>query len=169
MTRAGAFVCRELETWRFPAIKIPRSTELNWDIGVEVLACFVGCQPSRWLGRARLCLCLYQTTTISGAMTILAVEDEFFVRQDIASFFQDAGWVVVEAESGYRAIAICRSDMPIDVLFTDIQLIGWEVAEAFGPRAPTLWLFIPPAIRSSWCGAFGAACTSTSHIRRRLF
>ena len=71
----------------------------------------------------------------SGAMTILVVEDEFFVRQDIASFFRDAGWVVVEAESGYRAIAICGSDMPIDVLFTDIQLNdsvnGWEVAEAF--------------------------------------
>ena len=30
----------------------------------------------------------------SGAMTILLVEDEFFVRQDIASFFRDAGWVV---------------------------------------------------------------------------
>jgi CheY-like chemotaxis protein len=68
-------------------------------------------------------------------MTILVVEDEFFVRQAIASHFRDAGWIVVEAESGHRAIAICRSDMPVDVLFTDIQLNdavdGWEVAETF--------------------------------------
>jgi CheY-like chemotaxis protein len=70
-----------------------------------------------------------------GAMTILVVEDEFFVRECIASYFRDAGWVVVEAESGHRAVAMCRSDMPVDVLFTDIQLNdsvnGWEVAEAF--------------------------------------
>ena len=71
----------------------------------------------------------------SGAMTILVVEDEYFVREDIASCFRDAGWVVLEAESGHGAIAMCRSDVPVDVLFTDIQLKdsvnGWEVAEAF--------------------------------------
>ena len=35
----------------------------------------------------------------------------------------------------YQAVAMCRPDMPVDVLFTDIQLNdtinGWEVAEAF--------------------------------------
>jgi len=71
----------------------------------------------------------------SGGMTILVVEDEFIVREDIARYLRDAGWVVVEAESGHRAVAMCRSDTPVDVLFTDIQLNdsvnGWEVAEAF--------------------------------------
>ena len=71
----------------------------------------------------------------SAAMTILVVEDEFFVREDIASYLRDAGWVVIEAESGHQAVAMCRPDMPVDVLFTDIQLNdtinGWEVAEAF--------------------------------------
>ena len=71
----------------------------------------------------------------SGGMTILVVEDEFIVREDIARYLRDAGWVVVEAESGHRALAMCGSDTPIDILFADIQLNdsvnGWEVAEAF--------------------------------------
>jgi CheY-like chemotaxis protein len=70
-----------------------------------------------------------------GRITILVVEDEFIVRENIASFLRDAGCVVVEAENGRRAIAMCSSDSPVDVLFTDIQLNdsvdGWEVAEAF--------------------------------------
>jgi CheY-like chemotaxis protein len=70
-----------------------------------------------------------------GRTTILVVEDEFIVRENIASFLRDAGCVVVEAENGRRAIAMCSSDSPVDVLFTDIHLNdsvdGWEVAEAF--------------------------------------
>jgi CheY-like chemotaxis protein len=71
-----------------------------------------------------------------GGMIILVVEDEFIVREDIASYLRHAGWVVIEADSGSRAVAMCGStDTPVDVLFTDIQLndsvSGWEVAEAF--------------------------------------
>jgi CheY-like chemotaxis protein len=71
-----------------------------------------------------------------GGMIILVVEDEFIVREDIASYLRHADWVVIEADSGSRAVAMCGStDTPVDVLFTDIQLndsvSGWEVAEAF--------------------------------------
>jgi len=69
------------------------------------------------------------------AITILVVEDEYFVREDIVSYLRDAGCAVVEAETGERAIDICKSGVPIDAVFTDVQLpgsaSGFDVAETF--------------------------------------
>jgi CheY-like chemotaxis protein len=69
------------------------------------------------------------------AITILVVEDEYFVREDIVSYLHDAGCAVVEAETGECAIDICKSGVPIDVVFTDVQLpglaSGFDVAETF--------------------------------------
>jgi CheY-like chemotaxis protein len=69
------------------------------------------------------------------AMTILVVEDEYFLRGDIVDYLRDSGCAVIEAETGERAIEICNSGMPVDVVFTDIQLPGaangFDVAEAF--------------------------------------
>jgi CheY-like chemotaxis protein len=71
---------------------------------------------------------------------VLVVEDEFFVRQHIARCLEDGGCLVLEAATTEQAIAICRSDTPVDVLFTDINLngggSGWEVAEAFRAAQP---------------------------------
>jgi CheY-like chemotaxis protein len=71
---------------------------------------------------------------------ILVVEDEFFVRQDIARYLEDSGCRVLETATTEQAMAICRSDTPIDVLLTDINLngrgSGWEVAEAFRAARP---------------------------------
>jgi CheY-like chemotaxis protein len=63
------------------------------------------------------------------------VEDEYFVREDIVSYLRDAGCAVVEAETGEHAIDICKSGVPVDVVFTDIQLpgsaSGFDVAITF--------------------------------------
>jgi CheY-like chemotaxis protein len=71
----------------------------------------------------------------SPGLAVLVVEDESSLRCIIADSLREAGYIVVETESGEEAIAICRSDMSIDVVFTDINLIGpatgWDVAEAF--------------------------------------
>jgi CheY-like chemotaxis protein len=71
------------------------------------------------------------------------IEDEFLVRLDLATYFRDAGYLVVEAESAEGAMTICHTGNRIDVLITDIRLngadSGWDVAEAF--RA--LWKNIP--------------------------
>jgi CheY-like chemotaxis protein len=68
-------------------------------------------------------------------LVVLVVEDEFLVRSSVAEYLHEQGCVVLEAESGDHAIAMCRSGVPVDVLFTDIHLngspSGWEVAEAF--------------------------------------
>lgn len=75
------------------------------------------------------------TANSFGATVVLVVEDEFLVRDDIASYLRDAGCMVVEAGTGERALVLCHSRMPVDVLFTDINLggtvTGWDVAEAF--------------------------------------
>jgi len=68
-------------------------------------------------------------------LTILVVEDEYFVREGIVGYLKDAGCTVVEAATGERAIEICRSGTPVDVVLTDIQLpgaaTGFDVAETF--------------------------------------
>jgi CheY-like chemotaxis protein len=79
-------------------------------------------------------------------IVVLVVEDEFFVRCSIATCLRDAGYVVIEIESGEEAIALSNSSMSIDIVFTDINLIGpatgWDVAECFRierPDVPVLY------------------------------
>ena len=65
-------------------------------------------------------------------MKVLVVEDEWLVRELIVGELLDAGFDVVEAESGEAALARYHEHNP-DVLFTDIRLPGridgWDVAE----------------------------------------
>ncbi len=86
------------------------------------------------------------TANTDDALVVLVVEDEFFVRCSIATCLRDAGYVVVESDSGEEAIALCKSDMPIDMVFTDINLVGaasgWDVAQSFQtnrPKVPVLY------------------------------
>src|SRR5690348_6306576 len=66
---------------------------------------------------------------------VLVVEDELFLRCDLADCLREAGWVVLEAVSADRAISVCKDGMAVNILITDIQLNGsangWDVAEAF--------------------------------------
>ena len=74
------------------------------------------------------------------APVVLVVEDEFLVRYEVADRLRDAGYIVVETASGEEAIALCKSDMSIDIVFTDINLVGeasgWDVAESFQRDRP---------------------------------
>jgi CheY-like chemotaxis protein len=73
-------------------------------------------------------------------LVVLVVEDEFLVRLDVAEYLRDAGYVVLEAWSADKAVAMCRDDMTVDVLLTDINLgsagTGWEIAEALRVAQP---------------------------------
>jgi CheY-like chemotaxis protein len=64
----------------------------------------------------------------------LVVEDDWFVREDIANQFRQEGWMVIEAAIGAKALDALRELGGIDVLVTDIRLgdemTGWDVAEA---------------------------------------
>jgi CheY-like chemotaxis protein len=71
---------------------------------------------------------------------VLVIEDELFLRLNIVSCLQEAGYAVVEAVTGEEAIALCHSDTSIDVVFTDVNLggyaSGWDVAECFRTVRP---------------------------------
>src|SRR2546429_9321348 len=76
------------------------------------------------------------------APVVLVVEDEFFVRCDTADCLRDAGYCVLETASGEEAIALCKSSNSIDLVFTDINLVGpangWDVGECFRADRPNV-------------------------------
>jgi CheY-like chemotaxis protein len=105
---------------------------------------FILASASRLRGRKGRTVSVSPQT--AAALVILLVEDEFFVRIDIADFLREAGYVVVEAQTGEEAIAVFDSGMSIDAVFTDINLTGrvsgWDVAErcrADQPNIPVLY------------------------------
>lgn len=65
--------------------------------------------------------------------TILVVEDEWLVRDELAHALRADGWSVLEAATGEAAVAILQHSR-VDALLTDIQLggclTGWDVADA---------------------------------------
>lgn len=67
-------------------------------------------------------------------LIVLVVEDECLLRSFIVDYLEEEGCVVVEAETVERAIAVCKSELPLDVVFIDIHLRaalnGWDVGEA---------------------------------------
>ena len=69
------------------------------------------------------------------------------MRCGVADELRDAGYIVVETPSGEEGIAICKSDMVIDMVFTDINLIGaasgWDVGECFQAARPKCRCSIP--------------------------
>ena len=82
----------------------------------------------------------------SKGRTALVVEDDWFVRGDIAAQFRQEGWQVLEAETGAEALELLRTGQSIDILVTDITLAdsitGWDVAEALRtlhPQVPVIY------------------------------
>jgi two-component system, response regulator PdtaR len=54
--------------------------------------------------------------------TILIVEDEAFVRLDVADFLRQVGYRVHEAANASDAMESLQSKFTVDLLFTDINL-----------------------------------------------
>jgi len=55
---------------------------------------------------------------------ILVAEDEALVRQLSVCELEDAGYRVIEAADAGQAIAILETGVPVDVLFTDVNMPG---------------------------------------------
>ena len=74
------------------------------------------------------------------ALLVLVVEDEPLLRCSVAESLRQAGYTVIERASGEEAIALCKSNMSIDVVFTDITLTGaatgWDVADRMRADRP---------------------------------
>ena len=73
-------------------------------------------------------------SSTNGLPTILVVEDDWFVRDDLINVFEDRGWNVMAVASGEEALVLLHPPVGIDVVFTDIQLAGsttgWDVGSA---------------------------------------
>ncbi|GAB0115818.1 ATP-binding protein [Acidisoma sp. C75] len=55
---------------------------------------------------------------------VLVVDDEASVRVLLAEMLNDLGYRTLEASEGTAALAVLRSDLPIDLLITDVGLPG---------------------------------------------
>ena len=55
---------------------------------------------------------------------ILVVEDDVLVRLEIADYLRDACYAVIEAENAAEALDVFASGVPVDVVFTDVQMPG---------------------------------------------
>jgi len=62
----------------------------------------------------------------SDAPTVLVVEDEVLIRMGVVAAFEDAGFVVLEANDAAQAVALLRASRVrrIDFLFTDVNMPG---------------------------------------------
>jgi CheY-like chemotaxis protein len=74
--------------------------------------------------------------------TVLLVEDEPLISQLVADWLSDHGFAVREATSGAEALAYLDGGGEVDVLFTDINLLGGidgtELAKRVRARRPDL-------------------------------
>jgi CheY-like chemotaxis protein len=67
----------------------------------------------------------HDATVGSRGETILVVDDDPSVRHIIAMSLESYGYLVLEAESGPAALAMCRSHAgPIQMLLTDVVMPG---------------------------------------------
>src|ERR1700756_6014664 len=83
-----------------------------------------------------------------GPVRVLLVEDELFVRMDIAATLRHAGFQVIEAARADAAMEFIESGERVDLVFTDIQtpgiLDGLALAERVRAKYPLLRLIICP-------------------------
>lgn len=86
--------------------------------------------------------------TSYNGMTVLVVEDDWLLREDIVLSLQQEGWIVLESATGAAALKALREAGIVDLLITDIGLAdaitGWDVADAFRISRP-----ISPVIYAS--------------------
>lgn len=72
----------------------------------------------------------------------VVVEDEWLIRMELADALTSAGVEVFEAGAAEDALAYLDDDRRVDVLITDIRLLGkmdgWELAEAFRAVRPKI-------------------------------
>lgn len=74
---------------------------------------------------------------------ILIVEDNDFVRMQVVSYLQDAGYTVVEAINGAMGLKMITADLSLIILDVRMAPIdGFEFIKAVRGRNPTLPLIL---------------------------
>jgi DNA-binding NtrC family response regulator len=79
---------------------------------------------------------------ISPPITVLIVEDEAFIRMDVADYLSDDQFVTIEAANADEAISILEHREDIEVVFTDVNMPGsidgMELAGLVRQRWPSM-------------------------------
>ena len=83
-----------------------------------------------------------------GPVRVLLVEDEFFVRMDVAETLREAGFQVIEAARADAAMEFIESGEPIDVVLTDVQTPGALDGLALAERVRAKYPMMPVIIGS---------------------
>lgn len=95
--------------------------------------------------------------------SLLTIEDEPSVRMTLAAYFEDSGYIVLEAANGFEGLEIFRSEHP-DIVFCDLRMPGMDglsvVAEIrdMSPETPVIVVSgtgnINDAVEAVRCGAW---------------
>jgi DNA-binding NtrC family response regulator len=64
------------------------------------------------------------TGSPSACPVVLVVEDEVFIRFDVADMLREDGFEVIEASNAQEALEALQSGCRIDLVFSDIQMPG---------------------------------------------
>ncbi|WP_313200069.1 response regulator [Rhizobium sp.] len=85
-------------------------------------------------------------------MTVLVVEDEVFVRMDIAQSLEDHGFRVLEASNSDEAIVLLAGHPEVLLMFTDIDMPGsmdgLKLATAVRDRWPPIKIIVTSGHRA---------------------
>ena len=86
------------------------------------------------------------------AVTVLVVEDDWLIRENIVTDLRQEGWAVLEAATGAGALTALHDGEKVDLLITDIKLAdamtGWDVADAFRTSHPEVPVVSVPVRKS---------------------
>jgi PAS domain S-box-containing protein len=79
--------------------------------------------------------------TKPASLVVLAVDDDALVLANIATMLEDAGYTVLQANSGLEALSVLRATPQVDLVVTDHampNMTGCELAEAIRVERPQI-------------------------------
>jgi CheY-like chemotaxis protein len=80
---------------------------------------------------------------------ILIVEDEALVRLSAVGMLEDAGFRMIEAANGDKALELLEADSDVQLLFTDINMPGAINGLALAKRVHDRWPHIGITVASA--------------------
>jgi CheY-like chemotaxis protein len=82
---------------------------------------------------------------------VLVVEDEVLIRMAVADYLRECGFSVVEAASAAEAIRVLETAVPIDVVFTDVnmpgEMNGFGLARWVRAKRPAIQVVIASGVK----------------------